>query len=286
MFGAGSIWGPGLSHCLLPARLAPFTLLNLQSAEGHRISLRWWDLRWWHQAASRQPMYMPHGSLISLPAAAPLSSVCAGLPLPRRDQLPEKEDLEPEIRIVNGKPKKVRKPRTIYSSFQLAALQRRFQKTQYLALPERAELAASLGLTQTQVKIWFQNRRSKFKKMWKSGEIPSEQHPGASASPPCASPPASAPASWDFGAPQRMGGGGGGPGSGGSGAGSSGSSPSSAASAFLGNYPWYHQASSSASHLQAAAPLLHPTQTPQPHHHHHHHHGGGGGAPVSAGTIF
>lgn len=52
---------------------------------------------------------------------------------------------------MNGKPKKVRKPRTIYSSFQLAALQRRFQKTQYLALPERAELAASLGLTQTQV---------------------------------------------------------------------------------------------------------------------------------------
>lgn len=54
--------------------------------------------------------------------------------------------------MVNGKPKKVRKPRTIYSSFQLAALQRRFQKTQYLALPERAELAASLGLTQTQVR--------------------------------------------------------------------------------------------------------------------------------------
>lgn len=63
----------------------------------------------------------------------------------------EKEISEPEVRMVNGKPKKVRKPRTIYSSFQLAALQRRFQNTQYLALPERAELAASLGLTQTQV---------------------------------------------------------------------------------------------------------------------------------------
>jgi len=47
--------------------------------------------------------------------------------------------------------KKMRKPRTIYSSLQLQQLNRRFQRTQYLALPERAELAASLGLTQTQV---------------------------------------------------------------------------------------------------------------------------------------
>ena len=47
--------------------------------------------------------------------------------------------------------KKIRKPRTIYSSLQLQQLNRRFQRTQYLALPERAELAAILGLTQTQV---------------------------------------------------------------------------------------------------------------------------------------
>ena len=49
--------------------------------------------------------------------------------------------------------KKIRKPRTIYSSMQLQILNKRFQRTQYLALPERAELAASLGLTQTQVSI-------------------------------------------------------------------------------------------------------------------------------------
>ncbi|XP_031327709.1 homeotic protein distal-less-like [Photinus pyralis] len=49
-----------------------------------------------------------------------------------------------------SKGKKMRKPRTIYSSLQLQQLNRRFQRTQYLALPERAELAASLGLTQTQ----------------------------------------------------------------------------------------------------------------------------------------
>ena len=73
-----------------------------------------------------------------------------------------------------NKKKKLRKPRTIYSSLQLQALNRRFQTTQYLALPERAELAAQLGLTQTQVKIWFQNKRSKYKKMLKQGLIAKE----------------------------------------------------------------------------------------------------------------
>ncbi|VDP38961.1 unnamed protein product [Schistosoma mattheei] len=52
--------------------------------------------------------------------------------------------------INHEKNKKLRKPRTIYSSMQLQQLAKRFHLTQYLSLPERAELAASLGLTQTQ----------------------------------------------------------------------------------------------------------------------------------------
>ncbi|XP_028842300.1 homeobox protein Dlx4a [Denticeps clupeoides] len=81
-----------------------------------------------------------------------------------------------EIRL-NGKGKKIRKPRTIYSSLQLQALNQRFQQTQYLALPERADLAAKLGLTQTQVKIWFQNKRSKYKKIMKHGPGGAEGDP-------------------------------------------------------------------------------------------------------------
>jgi len=70
----------------------------------------------------------------------------------------------------NSKGKKMRKPRTMYSSLQIQQLERRFQRAQYLGLPERSELAINLGLTQTQVKIWFQNRRSKYKKLMKAGQ--------------------------------------------------------------------------------------------------------------------
>ena len=56
-------------------------------------------------------------------------------------------------KVAGQRSKKLRKPRTIYTSLQLQQLNKRFQRTQYLALPERAELAAVLGLTQTQVNI-------------------------------------------------------------------------------------------------------------------------------------
>ncbi|XP_078407620.1 homeobox protein Nkx-3.2 [Cetorhinus maximus] len=57
-----------------------------------------------------------------------------------------------------------KRSRAAFSHAQVFELERRFNHQRYLSGPERADLAASLKLTETQVKIWFQNRRYKTKR--------------------------------------------------------------------------------------------------------------------------
>ncbi|KAF8570771.1 hypothetical protein P879_02347 [Paragonimus westermani] len=57
-----------------------------------------------------------------------------------------------------------KRTRAAFSHAQVFELERRFNCQRYLSAPERAELARNLRLSETQVKIWFQNRRYKTKK--------------------------------------------------------------------------------------------------------------------------
>uniref|UniRef100_A0A3Q3J7T7 Homeobox domain-containing protein n=1 Tax=Monopterus albus TaxID=43700 RepID=A0A3Q3J7T7_MONAL len=57
-----------------------------------------------------------------------------------------------------------KRTRTSFTAEQLYRLEIEFQRCQYVVGRERTELARQLNLSETQVKVWFQNRRTKQKK--------------------------------------------------------------------------------------------------------------------------
>ena len=80
---------------------------------------------------------------------------------------PSDSSLDRYVKKSKDSDMKIAKPRRIRTAFtyeQLVALENKFRTTRYLSVCERLNLALSLGLSETQVKIWFQNRRTKWKK--------------------------------------------------------------------------------------------------------------------------
>ncbi|KAM9323369.1 homeobox protein engrailed-2b [Pholidichthys leucotaenia] len=68
---------------------------------------------------------------------------------PKKTPTPSKED---------------KRPRTAFTAEQLHRLKTEFQNNRYLTEQRRQSLAQELGLNESQIKIWFQNKRAKIKK--------------------------------------------------------------------------------------------------------------------------
>ncbi|KAL1428821.1 hypothetical protein MTO96_002540 [Rhipicephalus appendiculatus] len=69
-----------------------------------------------------------------------------------------------------GKTRTKDKYRVVYSDHQRLELEKEFHYSRYITIRRKAELASMLGLSERQVKIWFQNRRAKDRKQAKKQE--------------------------------------------------------------------------------------------------------------------
>ncbi|KAM4014866.1 homeobox protein BarH-like 2 [Anomaloglossus baeobatrachus] len=117
---------------------------------------------------SRQPGVLSHiVPSTSSPPIQVLSPTHLSPPCVRSETPASEAPLSSESELEQTAPrlKKPRRSRTIFTEIQLMGLEKKFQKQKYLSTPDRLDLAQSLGLTQLQVKTWYQNRRMKWKKI-------------------------------------------------------------------------------------------------------------------------
>jgi len=121
------------------------------------------------ESSSRFVDFVPSGIVTSVPSRGTSRSP----PLSQRHHQHQRHSPKPTLAGEETAKHKVQKyasseqrkrPRTAFSQDQVRSLESEFSRNKYLTVGRRVELSKDLGLTENQIKIWFQNRRTKWKR--------------------------------------------------------------------------------------------------------------------------
>ncbi|KAL4631582.1 homeobox protein CDX-1-like [Arapaima gigas] len=118
------------------------------------------------------PYCPPEYSAMHAPASAalqpPQDDMSAGPGSPNRDRRHSYEWMNKTVQSSStGKTRTKEKYRVVYTDHQRLELEKEFHYNRYITIRRKSELAVNLGLSERQVKIWFQNRRAKERKLIK-----------------------------------------------------------------------------------------------------------------------
>lgn len=113
------------------------------------------------EESNQQPLNL---SLASKPTTNPYDLEFGVKDLYKNGIKRKKEDQDSNPETNEDDRLKKKKVRTTFTGRQIFELEKMFETKKYLSSSERTELAKMLNVTEQQVKIWFQNRRTKWKK--------------------------------------------------------------------------------------------------------------------------
>ncbi|XP_054843745.1 homeobox protein DBX2 [Eublepharis macularius] len=138
-----------------PSRCWPFLALNSSAADGRTPADREGSF---HAAAAALPKHFFLQSPLVYSACCGGSCQHPASPT----AFPRQENVLPLL-TQDSRSRRGILRRAVFSEDQRKALEKMFQKQKYISKTDRKKLALSLGLKESQVKIWFQNRRMKWR---------------------------------------------------------------------------------------------------------------------------